>query len=135
MPASRWVAPSRLTSRVAAIPPISSLASNLVVHANNRNFASALVSLDPDALNAFAKEHNLSGDYAALSQAPEVRAQIQTDIDQLNEGLNRWETIKKFTILDRDLTEEAGELTASLKLKRKVVSEKYQDQLDAHYSS
>ena len=50
-------------------------------------------------------------------------------------GLNRWETIKKFTILEKDLTVEAGELTPSLKLKRKVVSEKYQDKLDAHYSS
>ena len=80
------------------------------------------------------REHNLSGDYAAQSQAPEVRAQIQTDIDQLNEGLNRWETIKKFTILDRDLTEEAGELTASLKVKRKVVEDHFADLLDAMYA-
>ena len=50
---------------------------------------------------------------------------VQGYIDQLNAGLNRWETIKKFTILENDLTVEDGELTPSLKLKRKVVSEKY----------
>ena len=60
---------------------------------------------------------------------------VQGYIDQLNAGLNRWETIKKFTILEHDLTVEDGELTPSLKLKRKVVSEKYKEQLDAHYTS
>ena len=60
---------------------------------------------------------------------------VQGYIDQLNAGLNRWETIKKFTILENDLTVEDGELTPSLKLKRKVVSEKYQELLDAHYTS
>ena len=106
-----------------------------MVHANNRNFASALVSLDPDALKAFASEHNLSGDYATQSQAPEVRAQIQTDIDKLNEGLNRWETIKKFEILPQDLSVEEGDLTPSLKVKRKVVEKKYADTLDRMYAS
>ena len=59
---------------------------------------------------------------------------VQGYVDQLNAGLNRWETIKKFTILENDLTVEDGELTPSLKLKRKVVSEKYREQLDAHYT-
>ena len=59
---------------------------------------------------------------------------VQGYVDQLNAGLNRWETIKKFTILESDLTVEAGELTPSLKLKRKVVSDKYQHLLDAHYT-
>jgi long-chain acyl-CoA synthetase len=59
---------------------------------------------------------------------------VQGYIDQLNSGLNRWEQIKKFTILDRDLTVEDGEVTPSLKLKRKVVAEKFKDLLDAHYA-
>ena len=54
-------------------------------------------------------------------------------IDTLNVNLNRWEQIKKFTILDHDLTIEDGDLTPSLKLRRKAVSEKYQDTLDAPY--
>ena len=56
---------------------------------------------------------------------------LQGYIDELNAGLNRWEQIKKFTILDHDLTVEAGEITPSLKLKRKVVADKYKDLLDA----
>ena len=74
------------------------------------------------------------GDFATLSQSPEVRADIQADDRQLNAQLNRWETIKKFTILDRDLSEEDGELTASLKVKRKVVEEHFADQIEAMYA-
>ncbi len=127
----KYIAPSLISSQFKVI---SSLASNLVVHANNRNYATALVSLDPEALTAWAAANNVSGDFAALSQSPEVNAAIQADIDQLNAGLNRWETIKKFTILPRDLSEEEGELTASLKVKRKVVEEHFQDLLDAMYA-
>jgi long-chain acyl-CoA synthetase len=113
---------------------ISSLASNLVVVANDRNYATALVSLDPEALEKFGADKGLTGDFATLSQTAEVRAAIQADIDTLNAQLNRWETIKKFTILDRDLSEEAGELTASLKVKRKVVEEHFAEQLEAMYA-
>ncbi|HSO05577.1 MAG TPA: hypothetical protein VLQ92_13910, partial [Candidatus Limnocylindrales bacterium] len=109
--------------------------SNLVAIANNRNFATALISLDPDALQAFATANGLSGDFATLSQSPEVRANLQASVDQLNSQLNRWETIKKFTVLDRDLSEDAGELTASLKVKRKVVEEHFADQIEAMYAS
>ena len=127
----KYIAPGQIAAQFKVI---SALASNLVVHANNRNFATALVSLDPDALSKFGSEHGLSGDFATMSQAPEVRAAIQSDIDKLNAGLNRWETIKKFTILDRDLSEENGELTASLKVKRKVVEDHFADLLDAMYA-
>ncbi|HSO04169.1 MAG TPA: hypothetical protein VLQ92_06795, partial [Candidatus Limnocylindrales bacterium] len=95
--------------------------------------ATALVSLDPEALEKYAAEKGLSGDFETLSQSPEVRAAIQADIDTLNSQLNRWETIKKFTILPRDLSEEDGELTASLKVKRKVVEEHFADQIEAMY--
>jgi long-chain acyl-CoA synthetase len=126
----KYIAPGLIAAQFKVI---SSLASNLVVHANDRNYATALVSLDPDALSKFAADKGLTGDFATLSQSPEVRAAIQADVDALNAGLNRWETIKKFTILDRDLSEEAGELTASLKVKRKVVEEHFSDLLDAMY--
>jgi long-chain acyl-CoA synthetase len=106
-----------------------------VVHANNRNFATALVSLDPEALQKFADEKGLTGDFATLSQSAQVREVIQANIDTLNGQLNRWETVKKFTILPRDLSEEEGELTASLKVKRKVVEEHFADQIEAMYAS
>ena len=127
----KYIAPGQIAALFKVISP---LASNLVVHANDRNYATALVSLDPEALEKFAEEKGLSGDYAKLSQAPEVRAAIQANVDTLNEGLNRWETIKKFTILDRDLSEEQGELTASLKVKRKVVEEHFSDLIEKMYA-
>ncbi|MGB7982895.1 MAG: long-chain fatty acid--CoA ligase [Candidatus Nanopelagicales bacterium] len=128
----KYIAPGLIAAQFKAL---SSLASNLVVHANNRNYATALVSLDPDALQALAAERGLTGDFAALSQSPDVRASIQASIDQLNAMLNRWETIKRFTILDRDLAEDHGELTASLKVKRKVVEEHFADEIEQMYTS
>ena len=128
----KYIAPGQIAAQFKALSPI---ASNLVAIANNRNFATALISLDPDALQGFATSHSLSGDYATLSQSPEVRASLQASVDQLNAGLNRWETVKKFTVLDRDLSEEDGELTASLKVKRKVVEEHFSDQIEAMYAS
>jgi long-chain acyl-CoA synthetase len=127
----KYIAPGQIAAQFKVI---TTLASNLVVHANNRNYATGLVSLDPEALEKFAAANGLSGDFATLSQSPEVRAAIQADIDTLNSQLNRWETIKKFTILDRDLSEEGGELTASLKVKRKVVEEHFADQIEAMYA-
>ncbi len=128
----KYIAPGLIAAQFKVISP---LASNLVVHANNRNYATALVSLDPEALQGFAAKNGLSGDFGTLSQAPEVRAAIQGNIDTLNGQLNKWETIKKFTILDRDLSEENGELTASLKVKRKVVEEHFADKIEAMYAS
>ncbi len=127
----KYIAPGAIAARFKVI---STLASNLVVHANNRNYATALVSLDPEALEKFAAAHGLAGDFATLSQTPEVRADIQSSIDTLNAQVNRWETIKRFTILDRDLSEEGGELTASLKVKRKVVEEHFAAEIEAMYA-
>lgn len=128
----KYIAPGVIESQFKAL---SSLASNLIVHANGRNYATALVTLDPDALTKFAAERGLTGDFAELSQSPEVRGEIKANIDELNRRLNRWETIKKFTILDRDLSEERGEITASMKVKRKVVEDHYADTLNGMYSA
>ncbi len=127
----KYIAPGAIAAQFKVISP---LASNLVAIANNRNYPTALISLDPDALGKFAEENGLSGDFATLSQSAAVREVIQANIDTLNSQLNRWETIKKFTILDRDLSEETGELTASLKVKRKVVEEHFADQIEAMYT-
>lgn len=128
----KYIAPGAIEAQFKAM---STLASNLIVHANNRNYATALVSLDPEALQKFAADRGLTGDFATLSQTPEVREKIQATIDQLNAKLNRWETIKKFTILERDLSEAEGEITASLKVKRKVVEQHFADRLDRMYSN
>jgi long-chain acyl-CoA synthetase len=63
-----------------------------------------------------------------------VRASIQKTVDEINSGLGRWETIKYFTMLPHDFTEEAGELSLKLDVKRKVVADRYRDQIEAMYA-
>ena len=72
--------------------------------------------------------------YAELVTSPEARVLVKGYVDQLNAQLNHWEEIKKFLILDRDLSVEEGDLTPSMKLKRRVVAAKYKDELDSLYS-
>ena len=127
----KYIAPGQIAAHFKVI---SGLASNLIVHAVDRNYATALISLDPEALEKFAAENGLSGDFATLAGSEQVHEAVQADVDELNAGLNRWETIKKFAILPRDLSEEAGELTASLKVRRKVVEEHFADLIDAMYA-
>ena len=74
-------------------------------------------------------------DPVALAHRDDVRAVVAAGVKQLNAGLNRWETIKDFRILDHDLTVESGELTPSLKLKRRVVEQRYKAVLDDMYAS
>jgi long-chain acyl-CoA synthetase len=63
----------------------------------------------------------------------QVRDMVGGYVDQLNSRLNRWETIKKWVLLDHDLTVESGELTPSMKVKRKVVEDNYRSEIDALY--
>ncbi len=128
----KYIAPSAIESQFKALCP---LASNMVVHVEGRNYATALVTLDPDALTKFAAVRGLSSDFATAAHSDAVRLEVQRSIDELNSGLQRWETIKKFTILDRDFTIESGELTPSLKVKRKVVETQFADLLDSMYTS
>ncbi len=76
----------------------------------------------------------MSTDYATASQDPRTTAYVQSCIDELNGRLNHWETIKQFRVLDRDLSIEAGELTPSLKVKRKVVESTFAPLIDSMYS-
>ena len=127
----KYVAPQAIEGRFKTICPY---ASQFVVHGNLRNFVSALVPLDPDAIQGWATANGLGGKpYAEIVTSDAARAMVQGYVDELNAGLNRWETIKKFTILDRDLTVESGEMTPSLKLKRKHVETQYSDLLDKMY--
>jgi long-chain acyl-CoA synthetase len=127
----KYVAPQPIEVMFAALCP---LASHLVVHGEGRNYCTALVTLDPDELTVWARGHGLAGlEYAELSQRDEVRTVVESGVKALNDRLNRWETIKNFRVLDHDLTVEDGELTPSMKVKRKFVETKYADLLDAMY--
>ncbi len=109
------------------------LASQIVVHGDGRSYCTALVTLDPDALTAWAAHRSVAGDYAELSQHADVHAEVASAIDGVNGKVNRWETVKDFRILDHDLTIEDGELTPSMKVKRRVVEDRHRDLLDAMY--
>ena len=127
----KFVAPQPIE---VAFPVICWLASQFVVHGDGRNYCTALVTLDPEALARWAKANGVAEtDPVALARRDDVHAAVAAAVKELNAGLNRWETIKDFRILDRDLTVEAGELTPSLKLKRRVVEARYRDVLDSMY--
>ncbi|MEV6415371.1 long-chain fatty acid--CoA ligase [Kribbella sp. NPDC051718] len=127
----KYVAPQVIEGRFKMICPY---ASQFLVHGNQRNFVSALVTLDPEAIQPWADANGLAGkSYAEIVTSAAAQKLVQGYVDELNAGLNRWETIKKFTILDRDLTVEGGEMTPSLKLKRKYVETTYGDLLDKMY--
>jgi len=128
----KYVAPSAIEVMFKGVCPY---AGQLVVHGDGRNFVSALVTLDPEAMVGWAAGHDLAGrSYAEIVTSPAAREMVEGYIDELNAKLNRWETIKKFVILPRDLTVEEGELTPSMKLKRRVVAGKYKEELDSLYS-
>jgi long-chain acyl-CoA synthetase len=127
----KYVAPQSLEGKFKAICPY---VSQIVVHGDNRNFCSALIALDEEAIQKWARDNGLAGKtYADLAASAPVAALMQTFVDTLNAGLPSYETIKKFALLPVDLTEAAGDLTASLKLKRKFVEKKYKATLDAFY--
>jgi long-chain acyl-CoA synthetase len=127
----KYVAPQAIEGKFKTVCPY---ASQFVVYGNQRNFVTALVALDPDAIKDWAVHNGLAGKtYSEIVKSDQARAMVQHYIDQLNADLNRWETIKKFTILDRDLTVEDGEMTPSLKLKRKAVEDSYRDVLNSMY--
>jgi long-chain acyl-CoA synthetase len=128
----KYIAPTYIEGMFKGICP---LVSNVLVHGNERNFCSALIALEADAATAWAAQHGLAGkSYAEIAASPQIQDELQSAIDELNSKLNRWETIKRFAVLDRDLTVESGELTPSLKVKRKVVEDNNRAILDGFYA-
>ncbi|MEX2449199.1 MAG: long-chain fatty acid--CoA ligase [Solirubrobacterales bacterium] len=110
------------------------LISQCVVVGDRRPYLVALVTLDPEEAVAYAKEQNLPEDPAQLAANPDVRASIQEHLDKVNDKFARVEQIKKFAILPRDLTQENGELTPTMKVKRAVVTEKHQGEVEKLYA-
>ena len=128
----KYIAPTAIEARFMAICPY---ASQFMVFGEARNYCVALISLDADLMSGWATENGLDGaTYQELVNAPSVRDMIGEYVATLNAGLNRWETVKKWELLDHDLSVERGELTPSLKVKRAVVAEQNADILDSLYS-
>ncbi len=127
----KYVAPQKVEAAVKTVCPY---VSQVVVHGEGRKYVSALFTLDPDAIGEWADEHGKPADPEALASDPAVREMLEGYVVQANAQLERWETIKKFEILSRELSVDEGEVTPSLKIRRKIVEQKYADVLDTLYS-
>jgi long-chain acyl-CoA synthetase len=127
----KYIAPQAIEGKLKALCPY---VSQVIVHGDRRNFVTALITLDEESMRPWAAEHGLAGkSYAEVVASPQAHALIEPFIGQLNQSLARYETVKKFAILPHDLTIEDGELTPSLKVKRKAVEKKYAGVLDGMY--
>jgi long-chain acyl-CoA synthetase len=110
--------------------------SQAVVFGDRRPYLTALLTLDPDELVALAKKVGAAADDpGALASHPAVRSELQTAVDGVNATLARIEQVKKFTVLERDLSQEHEELTPTLKVKRNIVYERYADVFTALYDA
>nr|WP_152894477.1 AMP-dependent synthetase/ligase [Streptomyces adustus] len=128
----KYIAPAEVEGQFKAVCPY---VSNILVHGADRNFCTALIALDEPSILEWAKENGLADKpYADVVAAPATVAMVEGYVKQLNEGLQRWQTIKKFRLLPRDLDVEHGEITPSLKLKRPVVEREYKHLIDEMYA-
>ena len=125
------VAPQNIENLLKTIP----LLSQVVVHGDRRKYLTALVTLNPDEAKAKAAEQGISvSNIAQLSKEPKIFEMVKKLIEEKNHDLPKYESIKRFAILDKDFTIEGGELTPTLKIKRKVINERYKDLFDSLYS-
>jgi long-chain acyl-CoA synthetase len=106
-----------------------------VVVGDRRPYLVALVTLDPEDAVKYASESGLPEDPEALARNDDVRREIEAHVDGINEKFARVEQVKRISILPRDLSQEGGELTPTLKVKRAVVAQKYQDEIEQLYAS
>ncbi|HET6570823.1 MAG TPA: long-chain fatty acid--CoA ligase [Solirubrobacterales bacterium] len=125
------ITPANLESEIKQHP----LVSQCVVVGDRRPYLVALVTLDPEEAAAYAAEHGLPEDPAQLAADAEVRAAIEAHLAKVNEKFARVEQVKKIAILRRDLSQESGELTPTLKVKRAVVADKHQGEIEQLYAS
>ena len=127
----KYVAPSAISAHFKGICPF---ASEIIVYGEGKPYCVALVSLDADGVREWAATNGLAGtSFGDIARDPKTEAAVAGYVEELNKHLNRWEQVKKFSIIDRELTVEAGDLTPSLKLKRKVVVDNFHDKIDVLY--
>ena len=107
--------------------------SQAVMYSDRRPYPVALITLDPEEIVPWAKEQGLPEELDELSKTDEVRQLVQRELDRANEHYAQVEQIKRFAILDHDLSIETGELTPTLKVKRNVISDRYAELFDSLY--
>jgi long-chain acyl-CoA synthetase len=124
------ITPANLENEIKQHP----LVSQCVVVGDRRPYLVALVTLDPEEAVAYAKEHGLPEDPTQLATNPDVRAAIEAHLATVNEKFARVEQVKKIAILPHDLSQENGELTPTLKVKRAVVANKHELEIEQLYA-
>ncbi|MFH8799607.1 AMP-dependent synthetase/ligase [Streptomyces sp. NPDC017936] len=128
----KYIAPAEVEGQFKAVCPY---VSNILVHGADRNYCTALIALDEASILGWAEENGLGGKpYAEVVAAQATVDLVDGYVKQLNQGLQKWQTIKKFRLLPRDLDVEHGEITPSLKLKRPVVEREYKHLIDEMYA-
>jgi len=128
--AGKNVAPQNIENLLKQSPWIS----QAMVHGDKRPYLVALLTLNAETVARFAEEKGRSADMAALAADPEVRARVASEVDAVNKKLSSFETVKRFRVLPSDFTIEGGELTPTLKVRRKVVTERHSGLLAALYA-
>ncbi len=108
--------------------------SQAVMHGDARPYPVVLITLDEEEIPVYAREHGLPEDIPTLANDPKIHELIGAEVEKANSKYAQVEQVKKFAILDHDLSQATGELTPTLKVKRNVVNEKYADIFDALYA-
>lgn len=125
------ITPSEFENELKFSPYIT----DAVVIGDKRPFLTVIIMIDQENVEKYAQDHDVPfSNYASLTRAPEVQALIQEEIDRVNRKFARVEQVKKFFLLDTQLSAEDEELTPTMKLKRKLVQQKYAPQIEAMYS-
>lgn len=124
------VTPSELENELKFSPYIT----DAVVIGDKKAYLTVIIMIDQENIEKYAQDHNVPfSNYASLTRAPEVQSLIQGELERVNKKFARVEQIKKFWLLDTQLSAEDEELTPTMKLKRKLVQTKYASQIDAMY--
>ncbi len=128
--AGKNVAPGPMEDRIRAHP----LVSQAMVVGDGRPFVAAIVTLDPEALEQWKRANGRTGaGLAELRNDPAILAEVQKAVDDANRSVSKAEQIKKFTVLETDITEESGHITPSLKVKRNLVARDFAEQIESLY--
>jgi len=124
------IAPQNIENHLKSDPFIS----QAMIYGDRRPYPIALITVNPEELAEFAKEQGiLVTDYAQLTRHPKVVERVGRIVEERNAELQSYAKIKRFAVLPVDLTQEGGELTPTLKVKRKVVAEKYEGVIESLY--
>jgi long-chain acyl-CoA synthetase len=123
------IAPQELENRIKLHP----LISQVVVIGDGRPFLSALITLDPDKLPAWAEEHGIEPAASAVAADPPTQKELEQAINEVNDTFAHVEGVRKFRLLERDFLEEENEITPTLKVKRKQINQRYADAIDEIY--